>query len=267
MFSRYRNSLAIVPIAALALFALWPSPREVLRVCAEPNAMPYSNRAGQGFENKLAELLARDRQAVLKYAWLDNRRGSFDEMLSRGDCDMVMGIPTTVESLRVSRPYYRSSYMLVSRADGPQFDSLDDPRLRSSRIGVQVVGDDFANTPAAFALADRNLLDHMAPFLMYSSDSGERPSELLIAAVASGDVDVAIEWGPQAGYFAARQPTKLTLKELPQEGQLLFSYPIGIAFSRVSPSELVAAVEQFLTRRQPEILALLDSYAIPHTGL
>lgn len=267
MYSLSLKAIAAVSIGALAAYAVWPRPASTIRVCAEPDAMPYSNRDAEGFENKLATMFAHDRNARLEYAWLEERRGSFDQMLSRGECDLIMGVPTGVSFAEVSRPYYRSSYMLVYRTNGPAYASLDDPRLREARIGVQVIGDDFANTPPAFALARRNLLDNMSPFLMYSSTGGKKAQSELIAAVANRSVDVAIEWGPYAGYFASRQPDGLELATLPSDGDLEFAYDIGIGFSHASALALKPAIDEFLTRRRTEIERLLRDYAIPHVQI
>ena len=131
----------------------------VLTVCADPNNLPFSNQAGQGFENKLAELIAADLGARLQYVWWAQRRGYVRNTVNADECDLWPGVASTLDMLATSRPYYRSSYMFVTRANDPLGGlTLDDPRLRRLRIGVQLVGDDGNNTPPAHALGSRGII-------------------------------------------------------------------------------------------------------------
>ena len=139
--------------AALAAAAGRRRRRGVLRVCADPNNLPFSDRSGEGFENHLAALLASDRGARLEYTWWAQRRGFLRNTLAASRCDVVMGMPLHAERVKTTQPYYRSSYVFVSRAGaGLDITSLDDPRLRQLRIGVQMIGDDASNSPPAHAL-------------------------------------------------------------------------------------------------------------------
>ena len=122
----------------------------VMRVCADPNNLPFSNDRGQGFENRLAEMIAAERGERLEYTWWPQRRGFIRNTLAAHACDVIVGLPTLDHAAQVTQPYYRSTYAFVSRrGEYPGLTSLDDSRLRRLRIGVQLIGDDFANTPPA----------------------------------------------------------------------------------------------------------------------
>src|SRR5215210_5847248 len=189
--------------------------RRVLRVAADPNNLPLSNDKGEGFENKLAKLLADELHADLQYVWHAQRRGFFRETMTQGDCDLAMSAPTHFQRALTARPYYRSSYMFVTRKDRHlKIESLDDPQLQKLKIGVQVIGDDGVNTPPAHALAARGIIDNVVGYTVYGDYSQPNPTARIIESVANGDVDVAITWGPLAGYFAPRQRVPLELVPL-----------------------------------------------------
>src|SRR4051812_36069581 len=123
-----------------------PASETSLRVCADPNNLPFSNEKGEGFENKIAELIAADMQRPLEYTWWAQRRGFFRNTLRAGTCDVVIGVPVSFELAATTRPYYRSTYVFVTRHDRHlDVRSLDDPVLKDLRIGVQLIGDDGAN--------------------------------------------------------------------------------------------------------------------------
>jgi mxaJ protein len=141
-----------IPLALLSLGLVLSAPdahaRE-LRVCADPNNLPFSNERGGGFENKIAELIADELGASLSYTWWAQRRGFIRNTLNADSCDLVTGTTNGIEMLRTTLPYYRSGYAFVTRQDGPQVSSLDDPILHNLRIGIQLVGMDGANPPPA----------------------------------------------------------------------------------------------------------------------
>src|SRR3982751_4470520 len=133
-----------------------------LRVCADPNNLPFSNQRREGFENQIAEIVARDLHRRLTYFWLPQRRGFVRNTLEADQCDVVIGVPAESEMLRPTRPYYRSTYVFVSRQDRAlHLRSFDDPRLKTLTIGIQVTGDDYANPPAAQALAARQIVQNV----------------------------------------------------------------------------------------------------------
>jgi mxaJ protein len=238
----------------------------VLRVCADPNNLPFSNRAEEGFENRLASLLAADMGAALRYTWWPQRRGFVRETLSAGRCDVIVGVPTAYERLLATRPYYRSTYVFVSRRDRPvSVRSLDDPALRRLRIGVPLVGDDYANTPPAHALGRRGIVDNVRGFSLYGDYSRPDPPAELIHAVARGDVDVAVAWGPLAGYFSLRQPGALRLVPVSPAVDppgLPFVYDISMGV-RPGDGARKHVLERFLGRRRADIDALLAAFGVP----
>lgn len=240
--------------------------REQLRVCADPNNLPFSNRAGEGFENRLVALIAADMDVDISYTWWAQRRGNVRETLKAGRCDVIAGVGADVEMLATTRPYYNSRYVAVTRADRDLvIGSFDDPRLRSLRIGVQMIGDDFANTPPAHALARRGLIANIRGYMVYGDYGRPAPQADIMRAVAAGEIDVAFVWGPVAGYFARRQPVPLRLTPLPaMDGRtdqpMAFAISMGV---RRDDPELRARLEEVLERRRPEIQRLLASYAVP----
>src|ERR1700704_1648946 len=156
------SALTLVLVSSVMLGA---THQPTLRVCADPNNMPFSNRKGQGFENKIAELVARDINRQLVYFWSPQRRGFVRNTLKAERCDVVMGVPAQYGQLQPTRAYYRSSYVFVSRRDRHvRVDSFDAPVLKRLRIGIQVSGDNYDNPPAAQALAARHLVDNVRGF-------------------------------------------------------------------------------------------------------
>jgi mxaJ protein len=237
-----------------------------LTVCADPNNLPFSNRAGQGFENRLAELIARDLHADLSYVWWAQRRGYVRNTLTARSCDLWPGVASMVEMLRTTRPYYRSTYVFLTRAaDGLGNLSFDDPRLRRLRIGVQLVGDDGANTPPAHALSRRGIVANVRGYMLYGDYSRANPPADIVAAVARGEVDVGIVWGPLAGYFAARSSVPLRIAPVTpwlDGGQWPMAFDISVGV-RKDDLALQREVEQVLAAHQGEIRVLLAHYHVP----
>jgi mxaJ protein len=266
---RGRAALALLGLAALLGGCAKPGqarPARELRVCADPNNLPFSNRKLEGFENRLAEIFARDLGAGVRYTWWAQRRGFFRNTLKAGTCDVVLGVPASLEMVAPTRPYYRSTYVFVYRKDrGIHVRSFDDPALRKLRIGVQVAGDDGANMPPVHALAARGIIDNVRGYTLYGDYARPNPPARIVDAVAAGEVDVAVVWGPLAGYFAPREPVPLVL--VPVEPQidlpfLPFVYDIAVGVRR-GDERLRGELDAILERRQPEIEALLDRYGVP----
>ncbi|TPJ98526.1 quinoprotein dehydrogenase-associated putative ABC transporter substrate-binding protein [Mesorhizobium sp. B2-5-9] len=253
-------------MAALALLLL-PATANVreLRVCADPNNMPFSNAAGQGFENRIAEIVAADLGAKLTYTWWAQRRGFVRNTLKAGLCDLVPGTPANLEMLRTTTPYYRSSYVFVTRQDGPDVASFNDPRLRAMRIGVQLIGDDGANSPPVQALGRRGIVGHLVGYPVYGDYSAPNPPARIVEAVATGDIDLAVVWGPLAGYFAAKQKVPLRVTPVMPRiygPQLPMIYDISMGVRREDDA-LRGDVNSALARHKAEIDALLSQYGVP----
>jgi mxaJ protein len=246
--------------------ALQPVPADdkALRVCADPNNLPFSNKAGEGLENKLVEMIAADLGKTIRYTWWAQRRGNVRETLNAGRCDLIPGVASSLEMLATTRPYYRSTYVAVTRADrGFDFRSFDDPRLARMKIGVQLIGDDGANTPPAHALTRRGHIRNIKGYTVYGDYSKQAPQREIVDAVARGEVDIAFVWGPVAGYFGKRAGAKLTLAPTPPfDGpQLPMIYDVSMGV-RKADTRLRAQLDEALAKRQSDISNLLRAYGV-----
>jgi mxaJ protein len=247
---------------ALTVFA-FGAHAETLRVCADPNNLPFSNATEEGFENALARLIAAELGVDVSYTWWPQRRGFIRNTLRAKQCDVVIGVPAAYELAQTTKPYYRSTYVFVTRKDGPHIDSLDDPALRKLRIGVHVVGDDGSNVPPAQALANRGVVANIRGYSIYGDYSQPDPPRALIDAVAREEVDVAIAWGPLAGYFASREAVPLVVTAVPPDASPLpMSFAIAMGVRR-GDDELKARLDSVLERRREDIRALLTRYGVP----
>jgi len=261
--------VGILSLTALAAVRGTASPARELRVCADPNNLPFSNNKGEGFENKIAELLARDMGAKVRYTWWAQRRGFIRNTLNASECDVVIGVPASFDLTAVTNPYYRSSYVFVTRRDrGIHLRSYDDPVLRTLRIGVQLVGDDGANTPPVHALGARGIRGNLKGYLVYGDYREPHPPSRIIDGVANGEVDVAIVWGPLAGYFAARQRVPLEITPVTPQVDLPFMpqvFDIAMGVRRADKS-LRDTLDALIERDRKQIESILDSYDVPRVG-
>jgi mxaJ protein len=243
-----------------------PASETSLRVCADPNNLPFSNNKGEGFENKIAELIAGEMHIPVEYTWWAQRRGFFRSTLRAGLCDVVIGVPLSFELAATTHPYYRSTYVFVTRRDRRlDIDSLDDPQLKTLKIGVQMVGDDGTNAPAAHALADRGIVENVRGYTLYGNYAESSPPSKIIEAVTKGDVDVAVVWGPLAGYFASHQRTPLDLRPVKPEMDLPylpFVYDISVGVRR-GEDGLKGKIDDILDRRKADIDKILDNFQVP----
>jgi mxaJ protein len=260
--------LATVGICAIAGVA-WSARNRLapsaLRVCADPNNLPFSNSRGEGFENRIAALIARDLGEQVEYTWWAQRRGFARSTLNAGSCDVILGVPTGYGPARTTQPYYRSTYVFVTRRDrGLHITSLDDPRLRTLRIGVHLIGDDYANTPAVHSLSQRGLTSNLIGFTLYGDYAKPNPPARLIEAVANKEVDVAVAWGPLAGYFARQSKVPLDLQPVSpaRDGPLTYVFDIAMGVRR-RDSTRAAALDQEIARRRADIDRILVAYGVP----
>jgi len=235
------------------------------RVCADPENMPFSSRSLEGFENKIATLIAKDFGTTPSYIWWGQRRGfirnTMNATLEAGRCDIVMGVPAGYDLVRTTKPYYRSTYVFVYRASRPAIRSLDDPVLKKLKIGVHLLGDDYENPPPVHELSKRGIVDNVEGFNTFYSAAN--PPSAIVDAVAAGKIDVAIVWGPVGGYFAAKQRVPLAVVPIPSgKGDLPFAFDIAMGVKKGNDA-LHARVEQVLDRRRTEIALILKEYAVP----
>jgi quinoprotein dehydrogenase-associated probable ABC transporter substrate-binding protein len=251
--------------AVLAIALSGALPAAALRVCADPNNLPYSNMRQQGFENALATLVAGDLGLAVGYVWEPQRGRYLRKTLDAGKCDVVMGIATGVDEVATTRPYYRSSYVFVSRHDRRLgLRSFDAPVLRKSRIGVHVLQHEDATTPPVQVLLTRGLAGNIEWFKLYPDFSRPNPASALIEAVEHQQIDVAVAWGPMAGYFAKSAPVPLDVVPVPNqvEQSIPLAYNISMGV-RHGDARLLAKLNAAIDHRKDAIRQLLQGYGVP----
>lgn len=253
-------------LAAACLAAAPPAAAErELRVCSDPNNMPFSNEAQEGFENALAEILADELDARLSYTWWAQRRGFIRNTLNARACDLVMGVPADYELVETTRPYYRSTYVFVyAPQETGRLSSIRDPRLRELRIGVHLTGDDGTNPPPAHALGQLGIVDNVIGYMIYGDYREANPPARLIRAVAEGEIDVAAAWGPMAGYFARRAGKRLELAPVTDAGFAGVPFEFSIAMGvRKGETAFRDEIQDALDRRQDDVLRVLREFDVP----
>ncbi len=264
-----RGTLAgavLVAAASVALMGSAPQPDTELRVCADPYNMPFSNDREEGFENKIAHVVASDLNASVVNYWWPQRRGFLRNSILSGYCDVLIGAPVGLDPVATTKPYYRSTYYFVYRADrGLTIRSLDDSILKHLRIGVNMIGYDATNTPPAQALSSHGVVGLVGFGNFLNPDPKADHPQDIIDAVAKDSIDVAIVWGPKAGYWAKREPVPLTLVALPDSDPVsgmpfAFSMAMGV---RHRDKELKARLDSVIDRRHGEILRVLEAYNVP----
>ncbi len=265
-----RLAAACLLVAALfgpggtALAASEPSQGELrsrtsFRVCADPDNLPFSNRAGEGFENEIAELFAAELGLPVEYVWHPQTLGFIRNTLRAYRCDVVMGVTTGFELLQNTRSYYRSVYVLVYRAeDRARFGSLDSPLLSVARIGV------VANTPPAALLGRRGLITNVRSYDLIVDTRIEQPGRQAIADLAAGRIDMALLWGPIAGYWAARSEVPLEWVPLRPDGRAgpPMEYRISMGV-RYGETEWRDTLNRLIRKLRPEIRRILEAYRVP----
>ena len=266
MFSRFLETWLTGAACVLPLLggaAGTQKPGHVFRVCADPNNLPFSNLHEQGFENKIASLVSNTMQEKLSYTWWVGRDNLAKNTLNAHRCDLLLGVPLGVESVLTTQPYYTSTYVFVSRKDRHlHLQSLYDPRLERLRIGVHVLGNGFS--PPDVILARQGIRSHVVGYSMVGAYGEPNPPARLIDAVENKDVDVAIAWGPLAGYFAQHEAAPLDIVPVSPDhvGLVPFSYDIAIAV-RKNNLALCDRLNQVIASKSKEIRGILASYGVP----
>jgi mxaJ protein len=271
-----RSPLGLTCFLLLGSLAVAPSPAHtqalrpniakpgVIRVCADPDNMPLSNQKGEGFEQKIAELVAKEWNAKVEYAWWPVRRGFFARALNGRYCDIAIQAPSGFDMAGVTKPYFRSGYVFVTRKDsGLDIKSLADPRLKKLKIGVNLLNSDAENTPPAMALSRYGVVGNLVGYSTFYTDT-ERP-ENIINDVAKKNTDVAIVWGPLAGYFAKQSSVPLTLQPLAERDSLSdYPFRFNIAMGvRRRDRALRDSLQVVLDRKASTIQAILKDYGVP----
>ena len=236
----------------------------VVRICADPDNMPASNQKGEGYENKIAELIAKEWNAKLEYAWWPVRRGFFSRALNGRYCDIALTAPTGMDMAGTTEPYFRSGYVVIYRKDsGLDLKSLDDPVWKKLKIGVNLLNSDAENTPPAMALSRHGVVGNLVGFTTFYSEL-DRPEDI-VKAVVDKKVNASIVWGPLAGYFAKRSPVPLVVQPLAEYDSvagLPFAFNMSMGVRR-RDKELRDSLQTLLDRKGPEIQAILREYGVP----
>jgi quinoprotein dehydrogenase-associated probable ABC transporter substrate-binding protein len=232
---------------------------KVLRVCADPRNMPFSNEKGEGFENKIADLFAGKLGKSVGYTFYPQAPGFVRNTLGAYKCDVIMGYPQGNDIVQSTNPYYRTAYALVSRP-GTGFDDIDtlaDPRLKGKRIGI------VAGTPPATLLAVNGLMATAKPYPLVIDTRVDSSAEAMMKDLASNDIDVAVLWGPLAGYYAmkANPPMKVVPLTKERSGPRLAYYiTMGV---RGADQEWKRELNRLIAENQSAINAILTSFGVP----
>jgi quinoprotein dehydrogenase-associated probable ABC transporter substrate-binding protein len=233
--------------------------RTALRVCSDPANLPFSNDKGEGFENRIAEMVAADLKLPVEYTWFPQAIGFIRQTLFAKRCDVVMGYAQGDDLVLNTNHYYRSTYALVLRKgtglDG--VDSLEDPRLRGKRIGV------IAGTPPTTAMALLGLIEHAKPYPLMVDRRYESPAERMIEDIQSSDIDAGVLWGPIAGYFAPKANGDLKVVPLLKDAagqRMAYRITFGV---RPLEDEWKRQLNGLIAKRQGDIDAVLLQFGVP----
>jgi mxaJ protein len=266
---RGRPVRPLIIVACLGLVALAaaasaqgaePTSAAFLRVCADPDNMPFSDAKGEGFENKLAELIAGKLDARLEYSWFPEATGYVPNTMGRDACDLVMGYAQGTGLIEDTNPYYYTSYVLIYRADDGSLagvDSLSDSRLKDKAIGY------FARTPPASILALHGLVGGAKPFEVHADDSASKAAIEMIGQIASGKLDAGLLWGPVGGYYAERAEVPLKLVPLVKEKAgptTIYGITMGV---RPNEPQWKHTINKLIADNQGEINVILEGYSVP----
>jgi quinoprotein dehydrogenase-associated probable ABC transporter substrate-binding protein len=233
--------------------------RTALRVCADPANMPFSNEAGEGFENKIAELLAADLKLPLEYTWFPQVTGFVRNTLGAKRCDLVMGYVAAGEVIQNTNPYYRSAWVLVLPKDRglDGIEALDDARLKGKRLGI------VAGAPPATVMATNGLMAHAKPYALMVDRRYESPAEEMLRDIKAGEIEAGILWGPIAGYYVKKSGMPLAVVPLLHETKTVpMTYRITLGL-RHGETEWKHRLNDFLDVHRVEIQSILLQYGVP----
>ncbi|MGK9170528.1 substrate-binding domain-containing protein [Inquilinus limosus] len=233
--------------------------RSALRVCADPANLPFSNDKGEGFENRIAELLASRLGVPVRYTWYPNSTGFLRMTLRARRCDLVMGIAAGADMVQNTNPYYRSGYVMVTRREDKLADltGLADPRLKTLRLGIT------AGTPPANLAARDGLMAQARPYPLVVDTRFDAPGRQMIEDLAGKQIDVAVLWGPIAGYFARQHGDALVVTPLSNEAKdtrLDFYITMGV---RPGESDWKNRINALIRENRDAITAILKEYGVP----
>lgn len=255
--------LAAGTTAATAQERPAPMTEGLLRVCADPDNLPFSDSTGAGFENKLAELMAKTWNSKLQYTWWAAPRG-LSRMLNGRYCDVMLQAPTGYDLAVLTRPYFRTSYAIVQRRDAAhQITSLNDPALKTMKIGVHLFANDQENSIPAMAMSSHGVVGNLVGFGTAYNGVQDRPAAI-IEAVDNRTIDVAFVWGPIAGYYNAKLNTGLIVTPIENDSVSGLPFAFSMAMgTRRGEAQFRDSLQKFIDSKGPEIQALLKEYGIP----
>ena len=232
--------------------------RNALKVCADPNNLPFSNQKGEGFENKIAELMGAALGVKVEYTWFPQIIGFARNTLQAHRCDLVIGTVAGDDVMQTTNPYYFTTYVMIYRSDkGLTLTGLDDPRLASLRLGV------VSATPPSYLLVRHDLMAHAKPYQLTVDTRAESPTHEMVKDIMDGTIDVGFLWGPIAGYYRKHGELPLTLVPLKDEpGAARMKYHIAMGVRGNEP-EWRRRVNAVILKQQPKMTAILRDYGIP----
>lgn len=233
------------------------------KVCADPDNMPYSNVKLEGFENKIAALLAADLGKTIAYTFAYDRQGFLRNTINANRCDVIMSTTSDNDAMRVSKPYYRTGHVFIWRKEsGYNITDWDSPDLKKGFIGV------IDKSPATIPLNDHNLIGNARPYRQQRDLN--LPPSFVVDDLVKGDIDIAILWGPIGGYFAKQAKIPLVVVPVPEyedvnvKGKEYWNISVGV---RKKDKERMEAIQGALDRNQDKIFKILDDYGIPHLAV
>lgn len=232
--------------------------RKVLRVCADPANMPFSNNKEEGFENKIAKVLADELKLKLEYRYLPQSLGFVRQTLAAKRCDLIVGTVQGEELVLNTNHYYRSTYALVFKP-GTGLDgvtTLTDPKMKGKKVGIQI------GAPSGDLVARAGLMDFARPYRLIVDRRFESPAEEMMSDIRKGEIDAAVIWGPMAGYYATRGGDKLTLVPLLKDKNARTEFRITMGV-RQSDHAWKRQLNQLISKLQPKLDAVLLEYGVP----
>lgn len=264
--------ITLLPVFGSAAAAEEAAKKDAFRVCADPNNLPFSNKNRQGFENRIADVLAKDLGLPVEYAWFPQRIGFVRNTLRawvpeerRYKCDVIMGVASGFELAATTEPYYRSTYAMAymkgrgldNVKSAQDLVALPDDKKKSLKIGV------FVPSPAVDWLLKHGLIDQAVPYQIQTGDPEDYPGKIIQKDLVAGKIDVAFVWGPIAGYFAKQAPsTNISVIALHSEPGVRFDYAIAMGV-RQGEREWKETLQKAIERNQTAIQNILEQYYVP----
>lgn len=262
------TSLAACLGASLGISSTWAADgntadlvnRKALRVCSTPSNLPYANEKGEGYENKIAEIVASELKLPVEYTWFPQGLGFIRKTLGAKKCDLVIGTAQADEFTQNTNPYYRTTYALIYKkgSDLEGLTSLFDPRLKDKRVGIQ------AGVPAADYVAKAGLMVKARPYRLMVDTRYDNPMQEMIKDLRAGETDLVVLWGPYAGYFTKDVKDSVTVVPMLEEqaGLPKLEYRITMGV-RIGDQAWKRQINEIIAKRQGDIDKVLLDFGVP----